>query len=323
MVVNLRDELDALYAAFCETLPNELRTCARELPFRLKMGPTRSTPWSRVLGQEVTFAAPALFAEAMPEVHPSLVRQAVLAHALAVIEAFGTDRLEDGQIPPSPQIERILEHARTTRDGALARVGVRADPLVDFGRAGREMLSAIAMERDLLEGMIPTTFSRYEAIALGKARIGFPASLALARAVGWDDERCETVAKTLSAIWLGMQYHDDVVDWEDDLRRGSAWAILLARSTRIETPPRDRPTERDPIRKMILESGVLARMLRRAYRHFRAARLRAEALGCRQLATWARAKERHGRALVENETRSSGYAVRAHALAPWAAEVLT
>src|SRR5258708_32125353 len=51
----LRQELDDLYARFCEHLPSELRACARDLPYRLRMAPGQGTPWSEAFGHEATF----------------------------------------------------------------------------------------------------------------------------------------------------------------------------------------------------------------------------------------------------------------------------
>ena len=102
----LRQELDEIYAAFCETLPAELQdVVTRDSRTASGWSSAATVPWSQVFGQEVTFAAPALFAQAMPQISPAKVRDAVLAHAFAVIDAFGTDRIEDQQIESSPDLD--------------------------------------------------------------------------------------------------------------------------------------------------------------------------------------------------------------------------
>jgi hypothetical protein len=63
-------------------------------------------------------------------------------------------------------------------------------------------------------------------------------------------------------------------------------------------------------------------MLARALIHFRTARRLAAALGAHRLAAWTRLLESRMTLLVAAEARSPGYAVRAHALAAWAGEVL-
>ena len=47
--MELRDELDTLYQAFCETLPRQLHSLARQLPYRLKLAPKPEMRWSQVL----------------------------------------------------------------------------------------------------------------------------------------------------------------------------------------------------------------------------------------------------------------------------------
>ena len=76
------------------------------------------------------------------------------------------------------------------------------------------------------------------------------------------------------------------------------------------------------IRLEVLRSGILRTLLQRAAAHIRASRMRAAALGALRLASWAAARESRLHALVAAESRSAGYAVRAHALAAWAGEVL-
>jgi hypothetical protein len=258
----------------------------------------------------------------MPHVSPATVRDAVIAHALAVIEAFGTDRIEDRQIRASPDLIQILARLRQSRDRALARVlgpGSRNRP-PPFEDVHRCMLEAIHEEQRIMAEHQLVDFHRYENIALGKTGIGIPASVALAQAARWTPFQYRAVASTLASVWLGMQYHDDVVDWEDDFKRDSAWSVRLAQAFGGHEL---RSSEHDSMRNVVLGSGILALMLRRSFRHFRAARRRAEALGARELAGWARSKEAYALGLADQERRNSGYAVRLHALGPWAAQVLS
>jgi hypothetical protein len=321
--VLLRQELDDLYSGFCEDLPADLRACASDLPYRLHMAPEPGATWSSVFGHEVTFAAPALFAEAMPHISRAQVRDAMLAHALAVIDAFSTDRMEDSQIPRSYEIRDVIVHLRAARDRALSRVLPERGEAASFAVSHARMIAAVRAEGRVFGGLDVADFTRYERIAAGKTAIGLPASVALAQAAGFSEAEYRAVSKTLEAIWLGMQYHDDVVDWEDDYRRGSAWAVHLARGFVAEMRPLDRRTESHPVRDMVLESGVLSHMLERSFRHFRAARKRAEALGVGGLAKWAKGKEEHAGMLSRLERQNAGYALRMHALSSWAAQVLS
>jgi hypothetical protein len=317
--MNCLELVDELYEVFADSLHRPLATLARGLAFTLRLAPSPDVPWSRVFGHEVTLAAPALVGEAMPNVTESVRRDAIFAHMLAVIEAFGTDRIEDGQVTASAELMALLGQARRARDRALARVcpGV-VDPAVEFTVADRQTTHAIAAEQELLRRAVPVPFETYERISLGKQSVGFPASLALAHAAGWNDGQRRTVHRMLASVWLGLQMHDDVVDWEDDQARIGAWAASLAlysTRNRPEPPPAD-------VRASVLETRTLERMLRRSRQHYRGARRRADAIGAARLAAWAATREAKLSSLVEAERKSAGYAVRAHALAPWAGEIL-
>lgn len=337
------DELrwvDELYKAFCETLPGMLRAEARGLAHTLGLAPARDVPWSEVFGHEVTLAAPALLAEAMPHVHAATVRDALLAHMLAVIEAFGTDRLQDGQARWTWQLETLLAHARRVRDEALRRVAPGViEPAIDFALADEETLAAISAERRLLGAGEAAGFERYLAISLEKQRVGLPASIALAHAAGWGPRRRAALARALGSIWVGLQLHDDVMDWEEDHVRGGAWAVALARglsggdvpiaSGRVgqgsssEPPSTVRHAAPAPVRRFVLASGALAAMLASSRRCYRGARRRAAALGARRLAAWAEAQEAQAAELARCEAESPGYANRARALSAWARAVLS
>jgi hypothetical protein len=287
--MNLHQELDVLYDAFCRTLPEELQPVGCDLPHALGLAPRPGIRWSEVFHHEVTLAAPALFTEAMPDIHPAIVRNALLAHMLAIIEAFGSDRIADGQIEPTPALRAVLGHARESRDRAIRQVdppGV--DSSSEFEQADEKVAWATSEERAVMQLGEAVDFGHYEGVSLAKQSVGFPASLALARAAGWDSKQCAGVLRTLSSVCLALQFQDD---------------------------------GRVRVNEMVLQSGVMARMLARAHRHYRGARLRARALGARRLAAWAEGREKNCELLARSEEKNAGFAVRAHLLAPWAAEV--
>jgi hypothetical protein len=316
--MKIHDLVDDLYEAFADRIGEPLTDSARGLSRALGLAP-EAVPWSCVFSHEVTLGAPALFAEAMGELPSSVTRDAVLAHMLAVIDAFGTDRIEDEQIESSPGVFAVLGQARRERDRAMARIYGGSPPAeCDFRAADALSLRAIRRERAMLLSARPVDMHIYETSSLDKQCPGILASVALARAAGWTDRRCRAVRATLGNVWLGLQIADDVVDWEDDVQRGGAWAVCLMRG--LGAPSRLRAPE--SIRSQVLGSGILAIMLARALAHMRSARRRASVLGARRLATWAGAQESRLANLVTAETRSAGYAVRAHALAAWASEVL-
>jgi len=320
--MTIHELVDDLYEAFADRIGDPLAESARDLPRALRLAPA-PVPWSRVFSHEVTLGAPALFADAMPGVARSHVRDAVLAHLLAVIDAFGTDRIEDEQIESTPAVFAVLGQARRERDRALARVvGKGTRSADDFRAADAVTIQAIRRERAALLAGRPVDMATYEQASLGKQSVGIVASVHLARVAGWDERRCRAVRATLESVWLGLQMYDDVVDWEDDLQRGGAWPVCLMRAMDAAPLSSKRVVLGTPIRVQVLQSGVLKKMLVRARDHMKAARRRASALGAHRLASWAAEQEARLRNLEANEASHAGYAVRASALAAWAREVL-
>jgi len=313
--------VDAIWDAFCGTLPLDLQSEARGLASRVGLVPIPGVPWSNIFKNEVTLAAPALFARAMPQVsHENLVR-AVTAHMLAIVNAFATDRMLDGQAKSSPNLPRLLEHVRASRDRAMLDLsGMENSPYLD---AENSSLAAIHTERIVLEHCQGLSFDDYTQLSRGKQAVAFPASLALAAASGWDDRQVLAVERLLEGIVLGLQYHDDVVDWEDDWKAGRAWAVCLCRSVIGEdyVPPR-KLGHPELIRKHVHQSGVLVTMLNMARRCFRHAAGLSAVLGVARLGTWAREQERNMAKLAAREADSAGYVVREHQLFNWAMEVL-
>jgi hypothetical protein len=308
--------VDALFGAFVASLPEALRPVAGGLACTLALAPSPDVPWSEVFGHAVTLGAPELVADALPAARPQAARDASMAHLLAVIEAFGTDRVEDGQIALSAPLAAVLMHARRARDGAIARVS--PSEASAYLAAQAETLASITEEQRIFKAREAVSFQRYLAVSLGKQRLGVPASVALAKSAGWDPFRRAAIARMLDGVWIGLQLHDDVVDWEDDAIRGGAWAIALGRS-KAPIAEGAAPAE---VKRAVLASGVLAEMLAGSAKSFRSARRRAQAIGAGRLAAWAREREDHVGDLSRREAESPGFTARARALSTWARTVL-
>jgi hypothetical protein len=307
--------VDAIWTGFCTTLPVELQAEAGTLARAVGLVPVADVPWSNVFKNEVVLAAPALFAEAMPLATPAMVRLATTAHMLAVIDAFAVDRLLDRQATQTPGLQRLLDHVRAARDHAIGELGeVGASPYVE---AEYDAICAINTERMLLQQAVGLSFSDYSRLSLAKQAVAFPGSLALARAAGWGARHQRAVQQILRGIVLGLQFHDDVVDWEDDFRHGGAWAVSLCRG-RVHVDVGD---DVDALRRQVHASGVLATMMNLARLRYREAHRLATRIGAQRLAAWASEQETATAELTERENTSAGYAVRAHQLSNWAMEV--
>jgi hypothetical protein len=313
--------VDAIWTAFSSTLPPDLQHEARVLARAVGLVPLPDIPWSNVFKNEVTLAAPALFASAMPLATPQMVMAATTAHMLAVIDAFAIDRMLDRQATGGPQMQRLLAHVRSGRDRAIGELlGDAPSPYVD---AEYDAVCAINTERLLLGNGVALSFSDYSRLSLAKQAVAFPASLALARVAGWGSRHQRAVQQVLRGIVLGLQFHDDVADWEDDWRNGGAWAVSLCRGRGLldlATP--DELSDLEWLRRQVHASGVLATMMNLARLRYREAERIAALLGASALSTWALEQETAAADLAERESNNAGYVVRAHQLSGWAMEVL-
>lgn len=307
--------IDPLYDDFVRSLSGSLAESARALAVTLRLAPERGIPWSLVFSHEVTLGAPALLADGFTGVARPTVEAAVSAHMLAVIEAFGTDRISDRQVPESPALVALLAAMRDARDAALARAcGGRQRAVSAYADADRTTRQAIAREAALLSAAKPVTFEEYESVSLGKQAVGFPASVALAQDVNADARTQEALVEILTGVWLGLQMADDVNDWEDDAARIGAWAVVLAGA--------DPSAPRSALTHAVFESGVLPTMLARAKHYFRSAERGACSLGATRLSRWAGERATEIDALIDGEQASPGYVGRRRSLGAWAAEVL-
>lgn len=310
-------DVDDIYENACLGLPEGLRPAACSLAHRLGLAPSAGIAWSQVFKHEVTLAAPALIAETL-SVSPVDIERAVAAHMLAVIEAFATDRVADGQIGSGEELGPLLAALRTMRNAAAASLDPSSPAL--FVAADRRSHAAIALEHRILDAAEAVDLARYESISADKQAVGFPAALALAHRGELDREARSEIERTLAGVWLGLQFNDDVIDWEDDWERGGAWAVSLALARmnggigpglRVES-----------VRPRVLAAGVLADMLTMARERFQAASEGAAGLGASRLASWASERAAIVAELEDGEKRHPGYAIRAHQLGFWAREVM-
>jgi hypothetical protein len=309
-------DIDALYEAFRDRLPPPIRDYGRGLAQVLDLAPSADVPWSAVFKHEITLHAPALIAQAMPGVSAAHLEPALLSHMLSIIEAFGSDRIADGQVSATPELLQLLSAMRTARDAALHEVGGQRS--VEAAHAAdQRTLGAIARERELFATGEPVSLEKYIEVSSAKQAVGFPASLALATAAGFGDTEAKAVEAALMGAWLGLQFGDDVADWEEDAKRGGAWALLLAKRVHSDG---DGAAICEP--GPLASTGILSTMLDLSRRHFEVSAEAARSLGAERLATWAAERGAEAAECCEGERRSPGYFSRMQKLAAWRAEVL-
>lgn len=315
--------VDAVFAAFSDRLPESTRATADRLAQILQLAPD-GVPWSQVFPHEFTLAAPALVCDEIPSIPTSIVRSAVLAHMLGVLEGIAHERLSSERIAMSPELKRVLRYASMEREQASARIGFfGCAPESQFDLALHRFDQVLQVERPLLDSLEPVDFALYDRITTGKQALIVPACESITQAAGWPAPKRRDLRQMITSIGAGLKMYEDVVDWEDAQVHGGAWVVLLARELNRRTPRADRNARASSIRNEVLESGVLALLLQRANRSFATARKIASALGLRDLSRWTAAQALALDELRRAEQEYAGYSVRAKALRGWAETVLT
>ncbi|WAS95529.1 hypothetical protein [Nannocystis punicea] len=301
---SVHEGIDRTYARFVRELPEDLVAVAHDLPHRLGLTPNPGTPWSRVFNNPAVLGLPMLLLADRARVSDELRSVAGAAHLFAIIVAFGMDRIDDGQVVVGLRERAILERLERARDAALA--ALLADTpsfLRDFAWARRMTAESVAEERATAAGRAPATLERYLAVAWKKQGFAFPAALAAAAAAGFSAAEQSLVEAVVAGAALGLQYRDDVVDWEDDLAQGFAWAPALF------APPPAEPAGLAPVAARLHLGGGLVRLLGMASAAFGSAANAAAALGAEALAAWAREQAELTADLARREAASPGHAV--------------
>ncbi len=173
--------VDELFAAFVASLPGDLAAQALGLSVTLGLAPSKEVPWSQVFSHEITLGAPALVAEAMPEVPEATVRHASLAHLLAILEGSARTASRIDRRRPRPSSPRSSRACGAARDGSPSpgsprpRCGSRRTRRRRARDAGRDRRRAADLPRrrsDRLRGL-PRRLPRQAARrAAGVARPG-------------------------------------------------------------------------------------------------------------------------------------------------------
>ena len=192
-------------------------------------------------------------------------------------------------------------------------------PECDFRCGRRARPRAIRAERAMLLSARPVDLVEYESASLDKQCAGILASVALARAAGWTERRCRAVRATLE---IGVARPPNRRRRRRlGRRRPAGWRVgrLLDEGAghAFQHPGQGvHPRPGAPVGR----PGCHAPARLRA--HARGASSRRRARGPPTGLLGRSSKKTVLEGLAAAETRSAGYAVRAHALAAWASEVL-
>jgi hypothetical protein len=311
--------VDEIYETFARSLPPTLARAAGALASTLKLVPDsvggdRAVAWSAVFKHEIVLAAPALFAEAVPDVPSRVVREAVRAHLLGVLHAFAVDRVQDGEARASASTLALTDALRDARDRALGLV-IDGAPKANTPRGfpDDDTTEAVLAEQACLARAEATDFAVYLDLSRRKQGAAAPASAALALAAGWPPAEVMQVHELFEALALGLQMYDDAVDWPKDLTQGRAWAASLLGVARL--PPAEASAR-------IRQGDVLFRLVDGGREQFARGEALARAMQATSIAEWASERRQALTRVAREEQRSPGYAAREQELGGWLHEVL-
>ncbi len=315
--------IDSVFDEFSSLLGDGLREAAEELPELLEMAPA-GTAWSSIYAHPLPLAAPACVADPRKSLPEPIVREAVKAHMMAVIEAVVRERREIGAIKMTRRLEDLLVQFRLYRDRAAANIpGNGGAPSAAFDFALQHLEQVLSLEAQLHEDQGPANLAVYERFAAGKHAPWLPASDLLAQACGWPRARRLQLRELIVAVGVGWRAYADVVEWEAAETHGVSWAVLLARGLSANKGDGGKATLGSSVRREVLESGALVLLLQRAHHHLKAAAKLAKGLEIEELAQWAATQAAAFGELRRAEREYPGYAVRAKALRAWLHEVVT
>lgn len=237
----------------------------------------------------ITRTLPGAVAEAFPTVTPVHLRRLGLAHVLCLALAFLDDRLNDDDVAFSRDLNLLKRSMEAEMQARLSEVvGTHAG----YWRAARQALRdyAVAHVREAADWRggraEDDSHARYARAAAGKLAPARLSALAVAILGGASTSVQTRITRAVDECVIGLQYVDDVDDWEEDYRRGRPTYFVRRHLTAHEWRRRERvPVAELRSRVHLSDTGV--EFLQRASHHFGRCATLLDGLPMPTLRTWA------------------------------------
>lgn len=303
--IRIEDEVERLGAAWRAeeaAMGKALRGASASLLAKIDLGRGRAEAWTRLFAPW-TSLYPLLQAEGLPGADLHQATRLTLAHLAILIHAFADDRQRDGQLelteaeaafsrhcfdlammmlndelpdifPDHPEVRRMLDEYTAAQ--AARWPGAGAD--VEMKGSGKD--------------------AGVRRIARGRAIHGYLAPLSVILSSGATAETEARMREAYEQLVTGLQWGDDVEDWEADWRAGRQ-NLLLTRLAAcgvegVELAQAGAGAGRDAgrsagqpaadLRSELVRRGIVDEALDRANQCFEAAAGIQEGLGCAMLA---------------------------------------
>jgi hypothetical protein len=274
-----------------DDVPSALREEGKRLRDALRPGLVDEADWWHRFAP-LTLLYPVLQFEDR-EVPATLVERCAVAHVLLVLFTFLDDRFVDGQDVPRPDGAVFVATLPAMARRELRRAA-RCSPLprprgAEWEAVARRRLRRYRQARhasyDAPSRVWRDTGERwYDRLAQDRAAPGAIAALTVAITIGEPADRVETIELAYDELVSGMQWLDDLEDWEGDYLESRANSLLARACSLGESLPVPASGECAVDAAGVLEGcGAFDWGLARAEAAFgRAAGLQSE-LGCREI----------------------------------------
>jgi len=224
--------LDDSYRRLLRELPAEARRGARALPattgFRLGV-----VSWDACVHLDVCRDLPVFAAQAIGKLRPSLLSRFVVAHHRSLFYGVLADRLADGQIQPTIELQALERSLLAAwRRSLAAAIGNTAAATAIIAERSRLVSVAQKLQRRIF-ARPRLDLGLYRRLVLRKLSWTTLTAEALLALLA-DRSQQRVFAQTMQLVLLGLQCADDALDvTEDDRTLGNNIPALLDSSPQV------------------------------------------------------------------------------------------
>ena len=262
--------IDGAFRRWVATLTPTLRPVAFELPRRVGHARGRWHGWQQVFPTTATRALPWLVAEGFPRVTQAARASLCVAYVFGVLVALVDDRLIDGQVAFSRELNLVRRSLEAESQRRLAVIGKHDGFWRRYRKAFRAYAAAHAREPQLWGGDGAGDGHRcYARESAAKTAIARLPMLAIGALGGARAPGLARLSRLVDHYLVGMQYADDASDWEDDFR-GGRWTYFIQRHLSEAEARRTAPITEAELRRRVAAGTVTEEFLCRASFHYAA-----------------------------------------------------
>ena len=307
--------IDSAFENWANAQTAALRPVAFALPRHIGHADPRWRGWQQVFPTAATRALPWLVAEGFPGIVPATRESLCVAYVFGVLVALVDDRLIDGQVAFSREMNLVRRGLEAEAQRRLAVVGAHAGFWRHYRAAFRAYAAAHAREPELWRGAgARDGDTRYAVESAAKTAIARLPLLAIGAVGGASGPQLTRLVCVVDHYLVAMQYADDVSDWEDDFR-GGRWTYFIQRHLTDAEAKRTKSITLAELRRRVADGAVTEDFLCRASFHYAACIRASRPFAAPTLRAWVAQRRDEMRALAAARQRARLQPARAFAAA--------